>query len=104
MKRPRFSLSKNDFSAMSLVAPCDRAADHLLVDGDDAALRGLELHGPDDAAVRFAQRACAEALLPGGVPGDGDERAAGDVQVDAVRREVLPRGAEDRAVRLHEDA
>src|SRR5438270_3469803 len=78
---------------------------HLLVDRDDAAaFGGIELQAADDAAEGLAQGARAEAFLARGFPGDGDERAAGDLEIDAEAREVIARRPEDRAFRLVKDA
>src|ERR1043166_3330450 len=101
MNKPRLSLSKRDFfSAMS-----DDAIHHFFVDRQrlPRAL-GIEFEAADDAAEGLAQCAGAEALLVRGFPGDGDERAARDLEVDTETGEVVARGAEDRAFRLDEDA
>src|SRR6185436_3923206 len=108
MKRPRLSLSKIDFLGSPMFAPArlpggNRALHHLLVDRQRAAGGGLELESADDAAIRFAQRARAEALLPRRVPRDGDQRAARDLQIDIETPEVFARSPEDRGVRLDED-
>src|SRR5436305_9285007 len=100
MNKPRLSLSKSDFfSAMA-----DYGAHHLLINRQ-SLLRavGLELQAADDAAEGLAQRAGAEAFLAGGFPGDSDERAARDLEVDAEAGEVVARRPEDRALRLDED-
>src|SRR5947199_9170173 len=53
----------------------NRLMHHLFVDGHHtAALGWVELHSADHAAERLAQRSRAEAFLPRGFPGDGDER------------------------------
>src|SRR5438128_181239 len=90
----------------SLLARGDGLLDHVLVDGEDACagVGGIELQMADHAAEGFAERAGAEALLPRGVPGDGDQRAASDLQIDAEALEERARGAEDRSFRLHENA
>src|SRR5215212_1359338 len=98
-----FILPRSSFSR-SAVSARNGLSHHLFVDGDHPPLGRIELQAADDAAVRLAQGAGAEALLAGGVPGDGDERAARDLQVDAERGEVVARGAENRRVRLDEDA
>src|SRR5437763_895596 len=97
MNKPRLSLSNSDFfSAMS-----DYGAHHLLINRQRLALAaGVELQAADDAAESLAQRAGAEALLARRFPGDGDERAAGDLEVDAESREVVARRPEDRSLRL----
>jgi len=88
-----------------LLAAGDRLLDHGLVDGDDvrAGISGIEFETADHASEGLAQRARAEALLARGVPGDGDQRAPRDLQVDAEPLEVGARGAEDRRFRLDED-
>src|SRR5688500_13415726 len=90
------------------VSARDRSADHLLVDGDDglAVFCGgsrVEFEAADHAPENLAQRAGAEAFLTRGIPGDVDECAAGDLQVNAEAFEVIARRPEDRAFRLHED-
>src|SRR5581483_2488646 len=62
---------------------------HLFIDRQHSAVGGLELHRADDAAVGLAQRACAEALLLGGFPGDGHECTARDLQIDSESFEVV---------------
>src|SRR5436305_1619084 len=90
----------------SLLAAGDRLLDHGFVDGDDmrSGVGGIELEAADDAPEGLAQRARAEALLARRVPGDGDQCAARDLQVDAESLEVGARGAEDRRLRLYENA
>src|SRR5712692_5382690 len=113
MKRPRFNLVKrvfcwsvmdsrtmnpaalfivhrSSFAGGSRLATVNRVLHHVFIDGDDAgaAVDGIELQIANHAAERLAQSAGAEALLPRGVPGDGDQRAAGDLQVDAEALEV----------------
>src|SRR5437588_13078042 len=68
----------------------DGALDHLLVDRDDglAAIGGIELDVADNAPEGLAERPRPEAVLPRGVPGGGDERAARDLEVDAEAQEV----------------
>ena len=82
----------------SLLAAGDRLLDHGFVDREHAraGVGGIEFETADDAAEGLAQRAGAEALLARGVPGDGDQRAARDLQVDAEALEVRARRAEDR--------
>src|SRR5205085_11801912 len=83
----------------------DRLLHHLLIDRHDATAFGrIVFELANDATERLAQGARAEALLPRGIPGDGDERTARDLQIDAEAREVIARRAEDRALRLMEDA
>src|SRR5207244_6252892 len=84
----------------------DGALHHLLVDRDDvcAAVDGIELDVADDTPEGLAERARPEAFLAGRVPGDGNERAAGDLEVDAEALEVGARGAEHGGIRLDEDA
>src|SRR5438132_4779177 len=90
----------------SLLTSGNGLLDHVLVDGNDAgaAHRRIELeiayHPPDG----LAQRTGAKALLASGVPGDGDECTARDLQVDPESLKVGTRGAEDRAVGLDEDS
>src|SRR5262249_21390946 len=108
MNNPRFSFLKKDLSAMhrpSRITRGDGCLDHGLVDGQNAraGVGRIEFEIANHAAESLAQRARAEALLPRGVPGDGDQRAAGDLQVDAEALEERPRGAEDRLLRLDED-
>src|SRR3954464_8908341 len=90
----------------SLFAAGDRLLDHGFVHGDDvrAGMRGIELETADDAPEGLAKRARAEAFLACGVPGDGDQCAARDLQVDTKPLKVRARGAEDRRLRLDEDA
>src|SRR5213075_270208 len=65
---------------------------------------GVEFETADDAAEGLAQGAGAEAFLARRFPGDRDERVAGDLEVDAEACEVVARRAEDRSLRLDEDA
>src|SRR3954454_21063032 len=90
----------------SLLAAGDRLLDHGFVDRDDvrAGVGGIELEAADDAPEGLAQRARAEALLARGIPGDGDQCTARDLQVDAESLEVRARGAEDRRLRLDKNA
>src|ERR1043165_5133798 len=98
--------AESAFDGSPGLAAGDGALDHRLVDGDDvrAGVGGVELDVADDAAEGLAQRARAEALLAGGVPGDCDQGAASDLQVDAEALEVGARRAEHRRLRLDEDA
>src|SRR5438477_13017746 len=79
----------------------DRLLHHLLIDRhDSSALGRIVFELANDATERLAQGARAEALLPRGIPGDGDERTARNLQIDAEAREVIARRAEDRPLRL----
>src|SRR3954447_5838289 len=90
----------------SLLAASDRLLDHGFVHGDDvrAGVRGIELETADDAPEGLAKRARTEALLACGVPGDSDQCAARDLQVDTKPFKVRARRWEDRRLRLDEDA
>src|ERR1041384_8029247 len=88
MNNPRFSLSKNPFLGSPMFAPApvprrDGALHHLLVDRQRAGGGGIEFEAADDTPVDLAQRARAEALLLRRIPGDRNQRAARDLQVDA---------------------
>src|SRR2546428_5513274 len=85
--------------------PSNSLLDHVLIDGDDAgAARGrVEFEIANHAPERLAQCASAEAFLAGGVPGDGDERAARDLQIDPELLKVSARGAKDGSVGLDEN-
>src|SRR5437867_3803534 len=102
------SLSPHPLSLGSgaLLPPRDGRFHHILVNGDYlAVLRGrFEFETANHAPESLAQRAGAEAFLAGGIPGDGDERAARDLQIDSEALKVGARSAEDRTLRLDEDA
>src|SRR5437764_15209798 len=84
-----------------LFAAGNSLLDHSLVDGNDvrAGVSGIEFETADHAAEGLAQRARAKALLARGIPGDGDQRATRDLQVDAEPLEVGARSTVDRGVR-----
>src|SRR5947199_5476559 len=92
--------SSLSLACRSCLATVYRLLHHVFINGDDAgaAVDGIELQIANHAPERFAQGAGAEALLLRRVPGDGDQRATGDLQVDAEALEVGARGAEDRSV------
>src|SRR5581483_1740460 len=98
----QFEIRNSSFIRRSRLAPADRLLHHVLVDGDRAASgrRGIELEIANHAPVCLAQSAGAEAFLARGVPGDGDERAARDLQVDAEALKVRARCAKDRLLGL----
>src|SRR3954453_17152584 len=89
----------------SLFAAGDRLLDHSFVHGDDvrAGMRGIELETADDAPEGLAKRARAEAFLACGVPSDGDQCAARDLQVDTKPLKVRARSPKDRRLRLDEN-
>src|SRR5438445_3735582 len=85
--------SSLSFPGGSRISAGKGALHHVLVDGDDAAaaIGRIELQIANHAPECLAQGAGAEAFLAGGVPGDGDQRGARDLQVDAEALEVRPR-------------
>src|SRR5574341_436898 len=101
-----FIVHRSSFYGRSLLSAGDGVPHHLLVDRDHALRVGcrIELEVADHPTIGLVQRAGAETLLARGVPGDGDERAARDLQIDTESFEVLARGAEDRRLRLDENA
>src|SRR5579859_1651750 len=98
--------SSLSFRRRPRLASGDRLFDHVLIDGDraGAATAGIELQIANHAAERLTQSAGAEALLPRGIPGDGDQRAAGDLQVDAEALEIGARSAKNRRIRLDKNS
>src|SRR5437588_194259 len=94
--RSSLIVHRSSFAGRPRLPPRNGLLHHVLVDGDRAGAGGggVELDVANHAPERLAQRAGAEALLVRGVPGDGDESAARDLQIDAEALEVGARSAE----------